>query len=133
MSGHIAVRQIDGRVCVCVAVTDQSRELADALRGLNDLRIRNGRLPLPLASDLAAALRYAAQVADITGSVASTQQPVEAATLQAAGLVTPAQAASILGIDAPAVTARIRRGRLNAQRVGRSYLIRIDDLAKEAS
>ena len=129
----IEVRSVDGVPCVVIRSGDEAQYLAALVRWCNDWHARNGKLALPVTSDLVRALRYACTVADILAPVPDTEHNVEGYTGSAEDLVTTADAALVLGISERGVRQRIERGTLRARQAGKQWLIRTDDLRQEAS
>lgn len=130
---RITIRSTPDGLWLQMPVDESALDLAGLLRWANDTRVRNGRLPIPAVSVLAGALRFAARTADILGSVPPREQVVDATAADAGQWISTAAAAAVAGIGQRAVRQRISRHQLDAQRVGRQWLVRLADLQQEAS
>lgn len=121
------VRMVDGAPCVVMPAGDDLLVLADALRWLNAWRIRAGQIPHLVSVDVEAACRFAAQIA-----VPPTELGISEPTSAALEWVSTTEAARVAGISTRGIRQRITRGQLPARRIGREWLVRIDDLRSAA-
>lgn len=120
---------LGGKPVVLVEISEYCAELAALVRWANDTRVRAGRLPLPIASELVQALRFAIRLAELH-FVPHAEHEMDSAAGNSAGLTTT-DAAAVLRITERGVRQRIRRGKLRAHRAGKTWLIAPNDLRIE--
>ena len=128
----IGVRWIDGAAALIVS-GPVLVELAALLERAHIQHMRAGRAPIPALVDVVHAARHAARVNALTsGRVPLAEQGIAPETTVTRRWITTHQAAETLGITDRAVRQRITRGRLQARRQGRDYLIDSLDLKETA-
>jgi excisionase family DNA binding protein len=133
--GHpalVGVRWVDGAVALIVS-GDVLVELAALLDRAHIQHMRSGQPPIPALITVVRAARHASAVNALTsGRVPLAEHGIAPETTKPRRWITTHQAAETLGITDRAVRQRITRGRLQARRQGRDYLIDSLDLKETA-
>jgi len=128
----VGVRWVDGAAALVVS-GPVLVELAALLERAHVQHMRSGQAPIPALITVVRAARHAATVNQLTaGRVPLTEHTVAPETTVTRRWITTHQAAKALGITDRAVRQRITRGRLQARRQGRDYLIDSLDLKETA-
>jgi excisionase family DNA binding protein len=109
-----------------------TEEMAALLHRANAQRVHRGEMPLPMATETANALRYAANLSAMVSDVPHAEHELAEGNPSTARLVTTGQAAQVLGITERAVRQRIARKKLSAKRVGRDWHISTTELGATA-
>jgi excisionase family DNA binding protein len=131
-SALVGVRWIDGRACLVIS-GDVVDELAALLDRAHVQHMRRGQPPIPALVDVVRAARHVSAVNALTsGRVPLAEQGIAPETTEPRRWITTQQAAETLGITDRGVRQRITRGRLQARRQGRDYLIDSLDLKETA-
>jgi excisionase family DNA binding protein len=131
-SALVGVRWIDGAAALIVS-GDVLAELAALLDRAHVAHMRNGQPPIPALMAVVKAARHASAVNALTsGRVPLAEHGMAPDPALAGRWITTQQAAETLGITDRGVRQRITRGRLQARRQGRDYLIDSLDLKDTA-
>ena len=131
-SALVGVRWIDGAAALIVS-GDVLVELAALLDRAHIQHMRSGQPPIPALITVVRAARHAAAINALTsGRVPLEEQGIDPDTTVTRRWITTQQAAETLGITDRGVRQRITRGRLQARRQGRDYLIDSLDIKESA-
>jgi excisionase family DNA binding protein len=128
----VGVRWIDGAAALIVS-GDVLVELAALLDRAHIQHMRSGQPPIPALITVVRAARHASAINALTsGRVPLAEQGIAPETTEPRRWITTQQAAETLGITDRGVRQRITRGRLQARRQGRDYLIDSLDIKESA-